>query len=168
MNTLNPPDRRQTFATTIIENDTATISATYATYYDATTSIRRVNVKGLLWTVVLQPLLSDWVRKGDDNPLDLQDTYASLVVVIFTVDWDESRDDDFVKTLTKRTVEQIDDFATANKTGHPYRYLNYCADWQKPFLGYGEENLQFLRGVSKTYDLDGLFQRGCVGRFKLD
>ncbi len=168
MNTLNPPGRRQVFATTTIKNDTATISATYAAYYDATTSIRRVNVKGLLWTVVLQPLLSDWVRKGDDNPLGLQDTHESLVVVIFTVNWDESRDDNFVKTLTRRTVEQIDAFATADKTGHPYRYLNYCADWQKPFLGYGEENLQFLRGVSRTYDPDGLFQKGCVGGFKLD
>ena len=168
MNTLNPPGRRQVFATTTIKNDTATISATYAAYHDATTSIRRVNVKGLLWTVVLQPLLSDWVRKGDDNPLGLQDTSESLVVVIFTVNWDESRDDKFVKTLTRRSVEQIDAFATANKTGHPYRYLNYCADWQRPFLGYGEENLQFLRGVSRRYDPDGLFQKGCVGGFKLD
>jgi len=58
MNALNPPGRRQLFATTTIKNNPATISATHTAYCD-TTSIRRIKVKGLLWTVVLQPLLSD-------------------------------------------------------------------------------------------------------------
>ena len=170
MNALNPPGRRQVFATTTIKNDAATISAAHTAYCDAIASIRRVNVKGLLWTVVLQPLLSDWTGKGDAaNPLGLHDsTHESLVIVIFTVNWDERQDDDFVKTLARRTVEQIDAFATANTTGHPYRYLNYCAEWQRPFIGYGEDNWRFLQGVSRRYDPEGLFQKGCVGGFKLD
>ena len=86
----------------------------------------------------------------------------------FTVNWDKSRDDEFVKTTTRRTVEQIEAFAAANTTGHRYRNLNYCAEWQRPFEGYGEENLGFLQGVSRKYDPEGLFQRGCVGGFKLD
>ena len=169
MNALNPPGRRQVFATTTIKNDAATISAAHTAYCDAIASIRRTSVKGLLWTVVLQPLLSDWIRKGDANPLGLDDcTHESLVIVSFTVNWDDRRDDDFVKTITRRTVEQIDAFATANKTSHPYRYLNYCAEWQRPFVGYGEENWRFLQGVSTRYDPEGLFQKGCVGGFKLD
>ena len=169
MNALNPPCRRQVFATTTIKNDPATISAAHTAYCDAIASIRRVNVKGLLWTVVLQPLLSDWVRKGDANPLGLHDcTRESFVIVIFTVNWDERRDDNFIKAITRRTVEQIDAFATANKTGHPYRCLNYCAEWQRPFVGYGEENWRFLQGVSRRYDPEGLFQKGCIGGFKLD
>ena len=169
MNALNPPGRRQVFATTTIKNDAATISAAHTAYCDAIASIRRVSVKGLLWTVVLQPLSSDWIRKDDASPLGLYDCpHESLVIVIFTVNWDERRDDDFVKTLTRRTVEQIDAFATANKTSHPYRYLNYCAEWQRPFIGYGEENWRFLQGVSTRYDPEGLFQKGCIGGFKLD
>lgn len=168
MNTLNPPGRRQVFATTTIKNDPATIAAAHGAYCDAFASIRRVNVKGLLWTLVLQPLLPDWARKGDANPLGLHDsTHEPLVIVSFTVNWAESRDDDFVKTTTRRTVEQIDAFAAANKTGHRYRYLNYCAEWQRPFEGYGEENWRFLQGVSRRYDPEGLFQKGCVGGFKL-
>ena len=121
------------------------------------------------WTLVLQPLLPDWVRKGDANPLGLQDcTDEPLVIVSFTVNWAECRDDEFVKTTTRHTIEQIDAVTAANKSGHRYRYLNYCAEWQKPFEGYGEENLRFLRRVSRTYDPEGLFQRGCVGGFKLD
>ena len=169
MNALNPPGRRQVFATTTIKSDPATLAATHAVYRDAIASIRRVNVKGLVWTLVLQPLLPHWVRKGDANPLGLHDcTHEPLVIVSFTVNWAERRDDEFVKTTTRRAVEQIDAAAAANKTGHRYRYLNYCAEWQRPFEGYGGENWRFLQGVSRRYDPEGLFQRGCVGGFKLD
>ena len=85
----------------------------------------------------------------------------------FTVNWDEHRDDQVVKTETRRTVEKIDAVAAANGTSHSYRYLNYCAEWQRPFVGYGEENWRFLREVSRKYDPNGLFQKGCVGGFKL-
>ena len=169
MNTLNPPGRRQVFATTTIKNDSATLAAAHAAYYDAIASIRRVNVKGLVWTLVLQPLLPEWVKKGDANPLGLHDcAYEPLVIVSFTVNWAERWDDEFVKTATRRTIEQIDAVAAANKTSHRYRYLNYCADWQRPFEGYGEDNWRFLQGVSRRYDPEGLFQRGCVGGFKLN
>ena len=169
MNMLNPPGRRQVFATTTIKNDSATLAAAHAAYHDAIGSLRRVNVKGLVWTLVLQPLLPEWVQKGDANSLGLHDcTYESLVVVSFTVNWDERRDDEFVKTTTRRTIEQIDAVAVVYKSSHRYRYLNYCAEWQRPFEGYGEDNLQFLQQVSRRYDPEGLFQRGCVGGFKLN
>ena len=169
MNTLNPPGRRQVFATTTIKNDSATLAVAHAAYCDAIASIRRVNVKGLVWTLILQPFLPDWVRKGDANPLGLDDcTREPLVIVSFTINWAERRDDELIKTTTRRTIEQIDAFAAAHRTSHRYRYLNYCAEWQKPFQGYGEENWRFLQGVSKRYDADGLFQKGCVGGFKLD
>ncbi len=45
--------------------------------------------------------------------------------------------------------------------------ITNCAEWQRPFEGYGRENLRFLQDVSKRYDPDGLFQKGCVGGFKL-
>ncbi|KAL8717819.1 MAG: hypothetical protein Q9225_004974 [Loekoesia sp. 1 TL-2023] len=169
MNVLNPPGRRQVFATTTIKNDAATLTATHDVYDDAIALIRRVNVKGMTWTLVLQPLLPEWIRKGDPNPLGLLDeTCGPLVIVSFTVNWADRRDDDFVKTTTRHAIEKIDSFAAANQTGHRYRYLNYCADWQRPFTGYGEENKRFLQEVSRRYDPGALFQRGCVGGFKLD
>ena len=86
----------------------------------------------------------------------------------FTVNWAECRDDDLIKTTTRRTVEQIDATAAANKTDHRFRYLNYCAEWQKPFEGYGEKNWRFLQEANRRYDPEKLFQKGCVGGFKLD
>ena len=90
------------------------------------------------------------------------------MIVSITNLWNERKDDEFVTTITRHAIEQIDAVAAANKTSHRYRYLNYCAEWQKPFEGYGEENLRFLQRVSREYDPDGLFQRGCVGGFKLE
>lgn len=89
------------------------------------------------------------------------------MIVSFTVNWAERRDDDFLKLTTRSAIEQIDDVAVAKRTGHRYRCLNYCADWQRPFDGYGAENHRFLNEVSRRYDPEGLFQRGCVGGFKL-
>ena len=168
MNALNPPGRRQVFATTTVENDLETLSATHAAYCNAITPLRRANVKGLVWTLVLQPLLPDWVSKGDANPLGLgEGIHEPLVMVSFTVNWDKRQHDGLVKSTTRRAIEQIEAAAAVRNTGHRYRYLNYCADWQKPFESYGEENLRFLQGVSRKYDTEGLFQRGCEGGFKL-
>jgi hypothetical protein len=168
MHALSPCGRRQLFATTTIKNDPATITTVHSAYNGAITPLRRANVKELVWTLVLQPFLPKWLRKGDVNPLGLDaGTNEALVLVCFTVNWAESNDDEFVKMTTHRIVEQIDTFAIAHRTSHPYRFLNYCAEWQKPFESYGEENLHFLRGVSRKYDPEGLFQKGCVGGFKL-
>lgn len=168
LNTLNPPGRRQVFATTTIKNDPATLTAVHAVYRDAMASIREASIPGLVWTLVLQPLLPEWARKGDANPLGLQDESEPLVIVSFTVNWADRRDDDFVQKTTRHAIEQIDAAAATHHTGHPYRYLNYCAAWQQPFASYGIENWRFLQHVSRKYDPAGLFQKACVGGFKLD
>ena len=154
-------------AATTIKNDAATINAAHTAYRTAIASIRRV--KGSSWTLVLQPLMPDWARKGDPNPLGLQDGASEpLVIVEFTVNWADAKDDEFVNAATRRTLEEIEAFAEAHGTAHRYRYINYCAEWQRPFEGYGEANWRFLREVSRRYDPDGLFQKGCAGGFKLD
>jgi hypothetical protein len=114
-------------------------------------------------------LLPDWARKGQLNSLGLDESPDEpLVIVQFTVNWALSADDEKVEEITRTAIERIDVFAKENQTSHRYRYLNYCGSWQKPFLSYGANNLEFLRGVSREYDPDGLFQWGSPGGFKLD
>lgn len=149
-------------------NDHATLVATHAAWRDGITALRCANVKDVMFTLVLQPLLAEWARKGDATPLGLGGCEGALVVVSFTINWSNARDDEFVKLTTRNAIEQIDAVARASGTAHQYRYLNYCAEWQCPFEGYGKENLEFLNHVSRKHDSDGLFQRGCVGGFKLD
>ena len=123
--------------------------------------MRAANVKDVVWSLVLQPLLPEWVRKGDANPLGLDDGNDDpLVVVSFTVNWTETQDDEFVNTAIRRAIKEIDAVAAAKKTGHPWRYLNYCGEWQRPFEGYGEENGRFLKGVSRRYDPGGVVPEG--------
>lgn len=76
-------------------------------------------------------------------------------------------DDELVRTILRRTFEQIDK-AAARQSVHSYRFMNYCAMWQRPYEGCGEGNLRIMREASRKYDPDGLFQNGCTGGFKLD
>ncbi|CAG8971788.1 hypothetical protein HYALB_00001897 [Hymenoscyphus albidus] len=144
LNALNPPGRRQIFITTTIKNDATTLTGAHAAYSNAIPALCDRNV-----------------RKGYSNPLGLDETEESLVLVSFTINWDEREDDEFMRDMARSTLNEIDAFAMANDTAHRYRYLNYCTDWQRPFDGYGEENKRFLEEVSKKYDVDGLFQKGC-------
>lgn len=126
--------------------------------------------------------MPEWARKGDPNPLGLgsqfysnpEDADKPLVIVILTVNWPPSTSsnsqaeaDAFIDGLARETIEKIEAFATARGTAHRYRYLNYCAEWQRPFEGYGEEGWRVLKEVSRRYDAEGMFQRGCAGGFKL-
>ncbi|KAF1962235.1 FAD-binding domain-containing protein [Byssothecium circinans] len=167
LHSLDTKNGRQVYGTTTIKNDPATIAEAYATYSESIAAIRRV--KGIHWTLVLQPLLPVWLRKGDPNPMNLHagpDT--PLVLVSYTVSWARRDDDELVEGRVRECLERIDEFAEKHGTGHPYRFQNYCGEWQKPFEGYGEKGLQFLGQTSRAYDPDGLFQKGCVGGFKLD
>ncbi|KAF1836151.1 FAD binding domain-containing protein [Decorospora gaudefroyi] len=165
----NSRGRRQAFATTTVKNDVDTLHAVHKAYRDAIVTIKAHGIKKMSWTLVLQPLLPEWALKGDANPLGL-DAGAegeAWVVVSFTVSWALGKDDEVVMEITRSAIENVDGFARERGTACRFRYLNYCAGWQKPFESYGEDGLEFLRGVSRRADPDGLFQRGCVGGFKL-
>lgn len=45
--------------------------------------------------------------------------------------------------------------------------MNYASAGQPVIEGYGEENVRFLREVSRKYDPKGVFQRRVPGGFKL-
>ncbi|GMF73651.1 unnamed protein product [Aspergillus oryzae] len=167
MSSTSPPGQRWSFGTTTIKNDLHTIFAARAAHEKAIGSLRRV--KGLIWTIVMQPLLPSWAAKGDTNVLGIhEETDDALVILSFSVYWQRAGDDRHVYATIRETIEAIEAVATANGKGHRFRYLNYCAQWQRPLEGYGEENLRFLTEVSRKYDPDGLFQSGCTGGFKLD
>jgi hypothetical protein len=177
MSALNPPGRRQEFGTTTVVNDLATLRAVHAFYGDGVGEIRERGVKGMSWTLVLQPLLPQWARLGEENPLGFHvpedkstgkvRSERPLVNVSFTVNWEEKKDDVWVQGLIRRAVEKIEETAEGMGTAHRYKYLNYCGSWQKPFEGYGEGEHMWLREVAEKYDEHGLFQRGFAGGFKL-
>ena len=112
--------------------------------------------------------MPEWTRKGQPSSLSLhKGSSEALVFVSFTVNWKDVRDDKRARSITRSTPESIEAFAEKKGIEHRYRYLTYCADWQRPFEGYGMESWERLKRASWKYDPDGMFQRGCRGGFKL-
>lgn len=150
MNALSPPGRRQVLASMTVKNHAATMTYAHAVYRNAITSVKRV--KGLSWILVIQPLLPDWPHRGNPNPLGLNDVKESLVLISFTANWLRNADNEFVQKAMRQAIEEFETIASNNGTSHPWEYLNYCTQWQKPFEGYGEENLWFLQEFSTKHD----------------
>ncbi|KAL8906216.1 MAG: hypothetical protein Q9171_006359 [Xanthocarpia ochracea] len=163
---LSPPGLRDLFFTTTVKNDHATLMEIYAAYKRGAEAMRRV--RGMTWTLTLQPLLLAMMRKGQPDSQGLATRTESLVIVLFTVVWKDTTDDELVDQTTRGIIRQIDQYAASRGTADTYRYLNDCASWQRPYDGYGAENKRFLQDMSRAYDPNGLFQRACVGGFKLD
>ena len=49
----------------------------------------------------------------------------------------------------------------------PWRYLNYSDLSQDPLSSYGSAAVELLRGVSRRYDPEGVFQERVKGGFKI-
>ena len=157
---------RQKFITTTVKNDHDTLMEIHAAYEKGAKVMRRV--RHLIWTLVLQPLFPLTVKKSQPNVLGLDTRTEPLVIVLFTVVWKDTADDELVDRTTRGIIQDIDHHASSKGTADPYRYLNDCDSWQSPFDGYGADNKRFLQEISRQYDPDGLFQRACIGGFKLD
>ena len=56
------------FGTTTVKNDRVTLDAVHEAYTNAIAiaNIKRVNIKTMSWTLVLQPLLPYWGQKVDN------------------------------------------------------------------------------------------------------
>jgi hypothetical protein len=153
-------------ATTTILNDLATMQAIYTIFMQTTSSLR--NTKGLLFPFVFQAVLPQWMNKGDPNVLGLETCTEPLIILNCAVTWANAKDDEFVRSTIRGMLESIDRVAVKRGTSHGYRFMNYCAEWQRPYEGCGEVNRELMREASRKFDPDGLFQRGCSGGFKLD
>ncbi|CAL8576826.1 hypothetical protein XPA_002691 [Xanthoria parietina] len=162
----SPAGLRQKFITTTVKNDHATLMEIHAAYKEGAQVMRKV--RDMVWTLVLQPLSPVMAKKSQPNVLGLDTRTEPLVIVLFTVVWKDVADDELVDRTTRGIIGGIDHYAASKGTADPYRYLNDCDSWQNPFDGYGADNKRFLQEMSRQYDPDGLFQRACVGGFKLD
>ena len=168
MDSYSPPGLRQLSVTTTIKNCLNTMKEAYGIVGEANATVRRrLGFKSWFWGIVFQPMSPDMLRKGYGNCLGLTDEEETLVNVQFSIKYRDALLDIALTEAAKKAIDDIEAMAKRRQTYHPYKYANYCATWQNPFGSYGEENLQFLRDVSKEVDPDQLFQWGCPGGFKI-
>ena len=159
---------RQHYATSTVKSDYETLQAIPALYKE---SIRRIQtVKGLTWTLVLQPLPGSITHKGSPNVLGSESrnsSDATPVLILICPTWRLAEDDAVVVTAARTLLDELSQLAIKLGSADDFVYLNYASDYQDPFKGYRVANEFFLRETSRTYDPDRFFQRARNGGFKL-
>lgn len=157
---------RHVLATTTIRNDFETMKAAY-TICCETTATKLRHVKNLRYPFIYQAILPGWMNRGDPNILGLEGCTEPLIIIGLSLTWERVEDDELVRSTARQTLDQINAAAAARQADHPYRFINYCMDWQQPYEGCGEGNLKLMRQANHKYDPNGLFQTGRVGGFKI-
>jgi len=89
------------------------------------------------------------------------------LVMLVSASWALPSDDATVLAAAQNIVTSINSTAHQLGLGHRYIYQNYASAAQNVFWGYGEENLEKLKAVSKKYDPSGVFEKLQPGYFKL-
>jgi len=167
MHGLAPHGLRQAVFTTTIKNDLESILHFETLYHEAAEKVK--HCYKLTFALTVQPLTRGIFTKGEPNVLGLEgrDPKDSFVIVLCCPGWTRAEDDETIIAASKALIEAGEKFAESRGAGERYRYLNYAAKEQNPLDGYGHENLEFMRQVSRKYDPDSIFQRAVPGGFKL-
>ena len=105
--------------------------------------------------VVGNPLGVDVAKKG---------TYLAWAEV---VEWPDKEDNAAVDRWVRETTAAINDAAKAAGIWDAFMYMGDAAGFQDVFSGYGEKNVKRLRGISRAYDPDRVFQKLLPGGFKI-
>ncbi|KAI9651738.1 MAG: hypothetical protein M1831_000488 [Alyxoria varia] len=162
---LAPAGYRQTFATTTFENDLEMLNTTYRLFEAAIPTVKAA--KGVLWNIVFQPLPPAIKSKSKMNPFGLHADKSTSIIVLLTTSWKLPKHDRRMEEQTKQFIEDVETVAKERGLFQRYKYLNYAGVHQDPLASYGDENYRMLQDVSRKYDPAGLFQKACVGGFKL-
>ncbi|RYP81159.1 hypothetical protein DL769_002107 [Monosporascus sp. CRB-8-3] len=75
---------------------------------------------------------------------------------------------EFAYPRVKACIRAVEEYAATIDGGFlEWLYLNYADESQDVLRSYGAENVEFMRAVSRKYDLQQVFQYFCPGGFKL-
>ena len=178
---------RQLAATLTFINDIETIRAVQAVFDAVHDSIR--HIPDMDWVVIYNPqprvIESFSASRGgnvlglegvkDDQigeqilvPLSLQLSNSDKAAVAFlTPRWLDASYDDIMFQAAELWIAEAKKVTEGLQTADPFLYVNFALASQKPFCGYGADNIQFLRETAKTYDPDSVFQTLVPGGFKI-
>ena len=87
--------------------------------------------------------------------------------MLINATWKRASDDALVYAAVDELFGKIEAKAKELGVFNRWKYMNYAAGHQDVIAGYGEETKRMLQDVSRKYDPEGLFQKGCVGGFKV-
>ena len=123
---------------------------------------------GLILTMAFQPMPRVlYAQRAHDNVLGLDRFQDDLINVLFTLMWPLSINNELVYARMKILESELIELAQKKGIYNEWIYLNYASQWQDPIKGYGEDEVAFLRSVSREYDPDLVHQKAVPGGFEL-
>lgn len=150
---------------TLISTEEA-LKATYVRFNESLQAIEKT--AGIIWSLTLEPLPPQlYARHAKDNALGLQSRKKPLVVVLLSASWTDETDDATIEQAARKLSADLEQDARKLNAFDPFLYYNYAAPWQNPIESYGAENVKRLRGIAKSVDPNGVFQKQVPGGFKL-
>jgi hypothetical protein len=133
-------------------------------------STANLQVPNLSYTLAFEPiptvLLSNSAKR-EGNVLGLSPSDGPLIVLLLTAAWKNSTYDALIDTAARNCIEAVDQATRKKGMFHPYKYIGYAGKNQEVLQGYGEQNIEFMKNVSKKYDPGQIFQTLVRGGFKL-
>ncbi|EHK19936.1 uncharacterized protein TRIVIDRAFT_193312 [Trichoderma virens Gv29-8] len=112
---------------------------------------------GFVPTLLYQPLLGAMLPKDDvSNALGIKPEDTPLIVIALLWKWTDIQHDKLISQVADQFVEKVEKATRAYGTFHRYQYLNYAANYQDVYGGYGEENRKRLLEIRAKYDPEGL------------
>lgn len=142
------------------------LNATYCHWNESLTAVQDVANVG--WSLSLEPLPpAIYARHSSANSLGLSETTGSLMIALLSASWVDEADDARVEKAARDLIKEIEDDAREQKAYHPFKYLNYAAQWQDPIFSYGADSVERLWRAAWSVDPDLAFQDQVPGGFKL-
>ena len=125
------------------------------------------------FVVVMQPLSKAAIagmKRHGGNVLGLKEEDGPLVIWLLPFMWKHAKDDEIVRTVARELLRKSEEAAKELGLLHRWKYINYAEESQDAYMGYGIENLMWLKQLQKKYDPEGIFTNGGLnsGYFKLN
>lgn len=120
-------------------------------------------IEGLNVQLLIQP---HPITNGT-NSLGLTAGESDVVMLDFTIAYNNAADDQTVEVQLNTVVGQQKQLVKDKGLLIPFTYLNYADKSQDPIGSYGAAAQDKLRAASKKYDPSGLFQKALRGGYKL-
>lgn len=167
----NPYGFRNRYATFCFKPSADLEAKFYELFEAALEKIKGVDSWG--FALVMQPIaqatMAKTVKHGG-NVLGLKEEDGPLVIWHIPWAWREAKDDTLMLEVAQDLFEKSEAAAKDMGLWHPYKYINYAAEWEPVFEGYGEENHKWLKEMQRKIDPEQIFTLGGLasGGFKLN
>lgn len=131
-----------------------------------TNSVKHQLDEGAFIALTFQPLTRSHLAHTD-NAFGIDPGAGPLICHFLQVQWPKSGKSEFYQQLARSIFDEIETIVQNMGANHPFRYINYAADFQDVFASYGEEKLARLRRIRDEVDPNHVFKKNMPGGFKL-